>query len=135
MTVNSDFLFGDVKASVHPHRGRIKGTNERNKRLCVSASVKGYPVTYWGTVYLKNVDFIVHRSGFERMVRDHGVRNVHAWAKGVVWGYSVRQELVPEDYRLAVYDFHNGRFIDLGTGATLTHAAFVIQSGRNCYYK
>jgi hypothetical protein len=73
---------------------------------------------FYGTgALMENVQFTVHRSGFERMKRE-GRRNVHAWAIGdlvaqytnLIPAMQARHNAVTEDWSRVYYDFKFGLF-------------------------
>lgn len=122
-----------MEARIHPHIPRIEAGIER----CVSVKFKGQRITYFATVLMEDVEFLVHQRGRERTLAT-GHRNVHAWAIGEVKDARGALRNPPEGYgaiSIVTYNpFKADHFYDVHTGEKVERAKFLWAAGKTFYY-
>lgn len=113
-----------MRVKVHPHKSLVNSGVE----ACVSITpIKKHGRAYYmGSVYLADVNFVIHQSGVKRAQAEQ-VRNVHAWATGILLDEK------PEQYPLGgvmeplmvqvTYHYNTGRFLTLD-GVDVTDKSF-----------
>lgn len=105
------------RVKVHPHKTMVNSGIE----ACVSVTPmkKHGRAYYMGTVMLSDVSFVIHESGVKR-AQSEQVRNVHAWATGLL--VAEQTEQYPPSLRLresmvqVTYHYNMARFMTLGPG-------------------
>lgn len=138
----SDLFRGEQTAWLHTHLPRLRAGDPD----LISVKVPGQKIRYATWVSLRSAQFVVHERGRLRTLQT-GQRNVHAWVRGALVLELTAEELSPvrpvapvmdfppPSYRTALYDpFKGGSFVDSETLQPLTHADWVIMSGKHVWY-
>lgn len=116
----------------HLHLPRLTAWREgRGGPDVISVKTEGDRLDYRDEVFLSDVDFVVHEGGRQRCLRE-GVRNVHAWVRGI------QLMILPAEaqgWHKAIYDPRKGgAFVDSETLQPVHTARLAWLTGHEVFY-